>query len=345
MDLQSLPSELLLQIFHSLPTVSSALALSQTSHRLHALFKGPQHLSILFSAISTEYSPIGPALQLATYNGTHTTPSAQKPPLSQPLLTSLLHYGRTASRWAALYPAYHWCSEASSSRRLLSPSEAHSVRRGIYRIWLYTQAFHTPSHPRTSRRNPPVVRTRAVLLRPWPVSELAELLDVRELMRRVIAKHVCPPDSKVRKHLLLRDPGADLTVYPPATLGGRAKSHGVPLCLRDAYHSQCLGIGNQRVSARGVEDGWGDELTQYYAVQDMLKLDPQRVLWLAGEGWMGRSECREWIEEELGEWFENNGETIGETLEFVLDQRGMEWVEVCELKEAVEAGELGCVHG
>jgi hypothetical protein len=40
----------------------------------------------------------------------------------------------------------------------------------------------------------------------------------------------------------------------------------------------------------------------------------------------------------LGDWFENNGETWVQTLEWVLAQRGRD---VGEFMEAVESGELG----
>ena len=70
----------------------------------------------------------------------------------------------------------------------------------------------------------------------------------------------------------------------------------------------------------------------------MLKLDPGQILWLRDHALL-----KEQVEEyvwSLGEWFRNNGETFGDTLEFVMNERGLE---VGELRSAVAGRDMGIV--
>ncbi|TKA61227.1 hypothetical protein B0A55_11203, partial [Friedmanniomyces simplex] len=87
--------------------------------------------------------------------------------------------------------------------------------------------------------------------------------------------------------------------------------------------------------------GWGDDINHYYVVEDMLKLDPQQLLFLRDrcplkmqvEGFI-----RTRVEGGEGGWFVNNGETFSETLWAVVRQRGGE---VEGFKAAVGDGEMG----
>lgn len=88
-------------------------------------------------------------------------------------------------------------------------------------------------------------------------------------------------------------------------------------------------------------EGWGDDINHYYVVEDMLKLDPQQLLFLRDRCTLkvqveGFIKTR--VEGGEGGWFANNGETFCETLWAVLKQRG---VEVDAFKGAVEDGEMG----
>lgn len=83
-------------------------------------------------------------------------------------------------------------------------------------------------------------------------------------------------------------------------------------------------------------EGWGDDIGHYYVVEDMLKLDPEQILWLKENAPLkGMVES---FVRGLGEWFDNNGETWGQTLEWVLRARGEDVVGVYE---AIADGELG----
>ena len=98
----------------------------------------------------------------------------------------------------------------------------------------------------------------------------------------------------------------------------------------------------------------------------MLKLNPEQLLFLydsangtapsltaattrsnAANGYMttaageGRKAAVECFVAGLGDWFENNGETLGETVDWVVEGRG-EDVDV--LREEVRCGALGIVR-
>ena len=85
-------------------------------------------------------------------------------------------------------------------------------------------------------------------------------------------------------------------------------------------------------------EGWGDEVPHYYVLEDMLKLDPAQILWLRDRA-PGKPLVEGYVRG-LGEWFENNGETFGQTLEWVLAQRGEE---LGELKDALDRKACGIV--
>lgn len=122
--------------------------------------------------------------------------------------------------------------------------------------------------------------------------------------------------------------------------------------------------------------GWGDEITHYYIVEDMLKLPPDQIIWLYehlsgapgtsaskedSNAWLTMCNALTWLSKKVQEghfagpdeqvvngvvdvmteeWFENNGETVGETVDFVVEERGEE---KRALREQVAEGELGVV--
>ena len=95
-------------------------------------------------------------------------------------------------------------------------------------------------------------------------------------------------------------------------------------------------------------DGWGDEIAQYYVVEDMLKLDPGQLMYLFESltvqggssahltlcyGFSSRKAIVENFVATLGDWFENNGETLVETICCVVGERGGDGRELAELIE------------
>jgi hypothetical protein len=99
--------------------------------------------------------------------------------------------------------------------------------------------------------------------------------------------------------------------------------------------SACLAL-----DPSGSTEGWGDDITHYYVVEDMLKLSPETILFLRDAS-LPRSEVEIFVKG-LGEWFGNNGETFNETCRAVLGGRGVEWE---DFREEVEEGIIGIVEG
>ena len=101
----------------------------------------------------------------------------------------------------------------------------------------------------------------------------------------------------------------------------------------------------------GAVEGWGDEITQYYVVEDMLKLHPGHLMHLfesvVGQispsdallgTWDPVAGSKGTVEQfvaGLGDWFENNGETLVETVGVVVADRGGD---MGALREGVEDG-------
>lgn len=67
-----------------------------------------------------------------------------------------------------------------------------------------------------------------------------------------------------------------------------------------------------------------------------MKLDPEQIIFLKENAPL--KGMVEGYVRGLGDWFENNGETWGQTLEWVLDERGED---VGDFLGAVGDGELG----
>lgn len=84
-------------------------------------------------------------------------------------------------------------------------------------------------------------------------------------------------------------------------------------------------------------EGWGDDIPHYYVIEDMLKLCPDQILWLKENAPL-KGMVESYVRSLGDYWFENNGETWGQTLEWVLDERGED---AGEFREAIGQGELG----
>lgn len=113
-----------------------------------------------------------------------------------------------------------------------------------------------------------------------------------------------------------------------------------------------------------MAEGWGDEIAHYYVVEDMLKLDPGQLLFLyesvmtgavpststttarkngyaAAITGNGKGGVVERFTAGLGDWFENNGETFGETLNWVVEARGED---AAALREDVQSEGNGIIR-
>lgn len=339
MHFDALPNEILTHIFLSLPNIASAISLSATCQRFHSAFHSSKKLLIIQEAADAELGPIDDIIQILTQNASQPAHIRRVVPMSEALLRQVIKVGRIAQRYEEIYPFKKWKTHFAD-RRLLTIQERYILRRAMYRLWLFDKAFHTSTHVRTCRSIPEVVRERAALLHNFSTPELAEMLDVHTMLRDIIANNVCPSNGKIRQKFQKRFPESNHQLlfnihlnYPPAP------SSFVP---DGWYHNSSLGsakyqsrLAPSRWHEPGAE-GWGDDISHYYVVEDMMKLDPEQILYL-------RDHCPLKAQVDthvrgLGDWFVNNGETFSETMGFVVRQRGGD---LETLKLAMEDGEAG----
>jgi hypothetical protein len=83
--------------------------------------------------------------------------------------------------------------------------------------------------------------------------------------------------------------------------------------------------------------GWVDDITRFYVLEDLMKLDPEQVLWLR-ENACPNMQVLDHVAPVGEEWFMNNGETFAQTFEAVMVDRGED---VREIRERIARGELG----
>ena len=192
---------------------------------------------------------------------------------------------------------------------------------------------------------------RAELLHNWSTAELAEIEDVRQVIRDVLQTHVCPSNGTIARKFRKRFPDAEQQLvfnihlnYPPPVSSFQAHFHSehqvtsspkfLPASARAANG---LKYASTPFHEPGAE-GWGDDIPHYYVVEDMLKLDPGQIMWLKENAPL--KGMVETYVKGLGEWFENNGETFGQTLEWVVCERGED---IADVKEAIRVEEMGVV--
>ena len=350
MPIEDLPNELLLNIFLSCASIQDTLHLSSVNQRFHQVFVGSQKLPILFTVAEAQYGPLEDAIQVVTYNSSQPAHYARTAPHSYALLEQLHDLGRSALKWVDVYPLKKWKVDFED-RRVLRANEAYRLRRAIYRLSLYARAFHNVRFPRTSRMQRHVILERADLLHNWTTAELAEIEDLRLILREIVQFQICPSNGTIQRKFNKRFPDSDHQLlfnmnvhlnYPPTlsttTTFFQAEFHSAHQTTPSARAS--LGMNKFAATSRHEpgSEGWGDDIVHYYVVEDMLKLEPAQMLWLKENAplkGMVQAYTRN-----LGEWFENNGETFGQTLEYVMEQRGED---VEELKDSIENKIMGII--
>jgi hypothetical protein len=354
MSFEYFPTEIVTHIFLSC-SVSGAFALSGTCRRFRDIFNSTKKLEILENAAEAQYGPLEDAVQLVTQNSSQPAHLVRSVPFSLALLKQVVHVGRTATKWCDVYPFKKW-KDNYQDRRILDEDEQYRLRRALYRLWLYTRSFHNKGHPREYRMNLQSIRMRAELLHNWSTAELAEMMDVHAILREVIYNKVCPSNGSIQRKFKKRFPDHEHQLlfnihlnYPPPPFAAAmptSEFHNAPAAndpLFTHFHSSpalatkfhYAKYNSTPFHEPGAE-GWGDDIGHYYVVEDMLKLDPEQILWLRDHAPLkGMVES---FTKGLGEWFENNGETWGQTMAWVLNERGEDVGEVCE---AVAEGEMG----
>ncbi|THC94582.1 hypothetical protein EYZ11_005942 [Aspergillus tanneri] len=258
-----------------------------------------------------------------------------------------------SQKWETIYPVKKWKADYEN-RRSLTDDERFRLRRAVYRFWLYHRAFHNRLHDRFVRNLRHVVAERAQLLHNWSTMDLAEIEDLRMIIRDVVQNHICPSNGTIQRKFRKRFPESNhqltfnIHLNYPANNAPPAFDNGVTT-FDQYFHTTHPGnfselpakyrsmFRNDFYHDPGFE-GWGDEIPHYYVVQDMMKLDPGQIVWLRKHAPL--KEHVEMYVHSLGEWFRDNGETFGDTLEWVMNERGDD---VEEFRASIEDRDLGIV--
>lgn len=257
--------------------------------------------------------------------------------MSEALLHQIIKTGRIAQKYEDIYPFKKW-KVNFANRRLLTSAERFTLRRALYRLWLYSKAFHTPAHVRTCRGLPEIMRERASLLHNFSTFELAEMLDVHAVLRDMVANNICPSNGRIRQKFQKRYPEGNNQLLFNIHLNYTSASSNFASdgwVSNGSFNKYQSRLASTKWHDPGAE-GWGDDISHYYIIEDYMKLDPEQLLYL-------RDNCHLKAQVEshvrgLGEYFPNNGETFSETLGLVVKQRGGD---LEELRHAVEDGEVG----
>lgn len=336
MHFDLLPSELVTDIFLYLPTVESVIALSSTCRHFHQVYASSNRLRILSQAAEHEFGPTQDIIQLVTHNASQPAHIRRSVPVSDALIRSVVKAGRVAAKWEAIYPFKKWKSDYQN-RRSITHQERFRLRRALYRLWLFSKAFHDGTILRWMRNMPAFQHERAMLLHNFNAMELAEMLDVHNMLRDTISNNICPSNGTVSRKFQKRFPNSSYQLLFNTHLNG--PSSFVP---DGAYY--CSEVASSRLHNKYVPtanhepggEGWGDDILHYYVVEDMLKLDPEQLMFLK-EHAPYKSQVEIYLKSQ-GEWFDNNGETFVQTLQQVITDRGQD---MDEFREAIETGELG----
>ncbi|KAL1978871.1 hypothetical protein VTN31DRAFT_1730 [Thermomyces dupontii] len=354
MHFDHLPAELVLQIFRSCDTILDVLNLAAVNRRCRRIFQSSQKLTLLMGAAEAEFGPVEDIIQMVTQNASQPAHVRRHAALSMPLLKQIVEVGRVAKRWEEIYPLKKWKTDYEN-RRLLTDEERFRLRRAVYRLWLYHRAFHNRAYDRFSRCQRSVIMERAQLLHNWSTEELAEIEDLRMVIQDVIENNICPSNGTIQRKYRKRHPDTTQPLTFNIQFSSRPSYVRVgrmfPVNQMDNtspyytyYHHSPIKQTTSQTALKlrtdpfhdPGDEGWGDEIPHYYVVQDMLKLDPGQVLYL-----QRHAPLKEQVESYvryLGEdWFRDNGETFGDTLAWVMRERGEEW--------AWEGGEAGGIRG
>jgi hypothetical protein len=109
-------------------------------------------------------------------------------------LQPLLGFCHTIKRWETEFPLLRFANAAKHTRRL-RPHERCRLRSGLYFWWRFARCFHGPA-PCSGRLNSPA--TRRAFMRKLTITQLHEVYDTWETIRRGVGRKVCPSVSAVR---------------------------------------------------------------------------------------------------------------------------------------------------
>ena len=366
MHIEDLPNELIIAAFSFCGSIRDVLSLASANRRFHHLFSNPRKLSLLFQVAETQYGPLEDAIQVVTYNSSQPAHVLRTAPDSLALLKQLITLGKSADTWFSVYPIHKWDTDFEQ-RRMLRPQEEYRLRRAIYRLTLYARAFHNSRYTRTGRMLREVILERCSLLHNWSTQELSEMEDTRNVLRYVI-EQVCPSNGAISRKFHKRFPNSEHQLIFNLNVHLNYPTSGNDIFLPSQHHfhtTQQISPSSRASLAMSKyvatphhepgSEGWGDDIRHYYIVEgifssasaetalltitsDMMKLEPAQMMWLKEHAPL-KGMVEVYIKN-LGPWFENNGDTFQQTLEWVMNERGED---VEEIRQCITERSRGIV--
>ncbi len=191
--LQDLPVEILIEIFSGLD-FDTFDDMRLVSRRLHAVIQA-HWTSILPGIIETDFAPFQDLFdtfwnvdlpdcmtcaQLLSVCGTVDN------------FQSLLDFCRVIRRWETEFPRLRFACVPQHSRSL-HPHELRRLRVGLYFWWRFARAFHGPAPCVDSSSE-----ARRAFVRRLSTTQLHEVYDMWETIRKAVGRRVCPSVSVVR---------------------------------------------------------------------------------------------------------------------------------------------------
>lgn len=369
MSLADIAPELISQIYNTLYSINDVVNLSLTCRHLNHLLKHSQKLSTLFSVAEREFGPTEDIAQLVTYNASQPVHVRRQPAQSYALLRQMIKIGNVAQKYVEIFPERKW-RDNYLERRALTHHEAWKIRRAIYRYWLYCEAFQNRAHSRATRMLSSVIEERSQLLRTWSTGksacihylhssdtrteDLVDIEDVRLVIEDLLSIDLCPTDGAARADFNQYCDFSDVRFTHNQYMSVHKSWNSWP---PDSYTSRLVTSNmfhnsrNEQFLSRHLDlpvpqrrklemTGWGDDISQYYVVQAMMKLNPAQIMFLY-EHVTTRQDVEKWLFEHVGEeWFWDNGETWFDTWRLVLYKRGEDFG---MLRDAIIDGDAGIV--
>jgi len=212
---------------------------------------------------------------------------------------------------------------------------------------------------------------RLQLLQGCTTAQLAEIVDVQRIFRRVLAINVCPSNGRVEKKVQARY-GQEyaLNLFFNSDSDARIQSaQQAHLSGGTHYQHQAQWNRNTRYITNAQhdpgEEGFGDDVrygccatglcldiqltcySHYYRIADMLKLDPAQILHLYTSTFT-RAQVEAYVYAITSsctngiyinpDWFYDNGETLGESIYQCLNARH---VSIREFELDLDEGRAG----
>jgi hypothetical protein len=262
--------ELIQKIYHECSDIQSVVNLSATSRLFRAAYIGSQKLLIVENVLENQFGPLRDAIQVVTYNDSQPAHFLRRPDMSMALAQQIADIGYVVQKWEAIYPLLRWRVH-TEHRRTLRAHEAYRFRRAMYRMWLYSKAFHNNSYLELHRALPRPCSSdrRTVFMRRFDDDEIAEITELNDILHDMIHNELCPSNAIIQQRYNQSFPGQAPLYF--GTYETYPANCGMDVLIRKVVLKRDLPTDL-------VGEAWGTLELQEGVVRDILKLEPDQLL-------------------------------------------------------------------